>query len=51
MGTTQPKLYANAGYDADKSIETLPTVLNLAAAGGMDLATASDMVTDSMSIR
>ena len=40
---------ALAGYDADRSIETLPTVLNLAAAGGMDLATASDMVTDSMS--
>ncbi|MFA9375751.1 MAG: phage tail tape measure protein [Lachnotalea sp.] len=40
---------ALAGYDADKSVETLPTVLNLAAAGGMDLATASDMVTDSMS--
>lgn len=40
---------ALAGYDADKSIQTLPTVLNLAAAGGMDLATASDMVTDSMS--
>lgn len=40
---------ALAGYDVDKSIETLPTVLNLAAAGGMDLATASDMVTDSMS--
>ena len=40
---------ALAGYDADKSIEALPTVLNLAAAGGMDLATASDMVTDSMS--
>ena len=40
---------ALAGYGAYKSIETLPTVLNLAAAGGMDLATASDMVTDSMS--
>ena len=40
---------ALAGYDADKAIETLPTVLNLAAAGGMDLALASDMVTDSMS--
>lgn len=40
---------ALAGYDADKAIETLPTVLNLAAAGGMDLATASDTVTDSMS--
>ena len=40
---------ALAGYDADKAVETLPAVLNLAAAGGMDLATASDMVTDSMS--
>jgi len=40
---------ALAGYDAKKSIKTLPTVLNLAAAGGMDLALASDMVTDSMS--
>lgn len=40
---------ALAGYDVDKSIDTLPTVLNLAAAGGMDLASASDMVTDSMS--
>ena len=40
---------ALAGYDVDKSIKTLPTVLNLAAAGGMDLALASDMVTDSMS--
>ena len=40
---------ALAGYDVDKSVSTLPSVLNLAAAGGMDLATASDMVTDSMS--
>lgn len=40
---------ALAGYDVDKSIATLPTVLNLAAAGGMDLASASDMVTDAMS--
>lgn len=40
---------ALAGYDVDESIATLPTVLNLAVAGGMDLATASDMVTDSMS--
>lgn len=39
---------ALAGYDAKKSAETLPKVLNLAAAGGMDLATASDMVTDAM---
>ena len=31
----------------NKAVETLPTVLNLAAAGGMDWATASDMVTDS----
>lgn len=39
---------ALAGYDAQKSAETLPKVLNLAAAGGLDLATASDMVTDAM---
>lgn len=40
---------ALAGYDAQKSMEMLPTVLNLAAAGNMDLATASDMVTDASS--
>lgn len=40
---------ALAGYDVDKSISSLPTVLNLAAAGGLDLAYASDLVTDSMS--
>lgn len=40
---------ALAGYDADKAYAALPTILNLAAAGGMDLAAASDMVTDSMS--
>ena len=40
---------ALAGYSVDKSIDTLPTVLNLAAAGGMELGTASDMVTDAMS--
>ncbi|MBR3516488.1 MAG: phage tail tape measure protein [Lachnospiraceae bacterium] len=39
---------ALAGYDAEKSAATLPKVLNLAAAGGLDLATASDMVTDAM---
>lgn len=39
---------ALAGYSAEKSAETLPKVLNLAAAGGLDLATASDMVTDAM---
>jgi TP901 family phage tail tape measure protein len=37
---------ALAGYDAEKSMEMLPNVLNLAAAGNMDLARASDMVTD-----
>ena len=40
---------ALAGYDAGKSCAALPTVLNLAASGGMELAAASDMVTDSMS--
>lgn len=39
---------ALAGYDAKQSAETLPKVLNLAAAGNLDLATASDMVTDAM---
>lgn len=37
---------ALAGYDAEEAMAALPNVLNLAAAGGMDLATASDMVTD-----
>lgn len=40
---------ALAGYSADQSMATLPSVLNLAAAGGMELAAASDMVTDAMS--
>lgn len=40
---------ALAGYDASESISALPTVLDLAAAGGMDLALASDMLTDSVS--
>jgi len=39
---------ALAGYSAEKSVKTLPKVLDLAAAGGMDLAYASDLVTDSM---
>ena len=39
---------ALAGYDAEKSAKTLPKVLDLAAAGGLDLAYASDLVTDSM---
>lgn len=37
---------ALAGYDAQTSMNMLPNVLNLAAAGAMDLATASDMITD-----
>lgn len=37
---------ALAGYNAQTSAEMLPKVLNLAAAGAMDLGTASDMVTD-----
>lgn len=40
---------ALAGYDAEKSMRMLPNVLNLAAAGNMDLARASDMVTDAAS--
>ena len=37
---------ALAGYDVETSISQLPVVLNLAAAGAVDLASASDMVTD-----
>lgn len=40
---------ALAGYDAEKAVSALPTVLNVAAAGGMELADASDMITDAMS--
>ena len=40
---------ALAGYDAQTSMSMLPNVLNLAAAGSMDLASASDMVTDTQS--
>lgn len=40
---------ALAGYDADTSMQMLPNVLNLAAAGGIELAAASDMVTDAQS--
>ena len=40
---------ALAGYDTQQMCDTLPTVLNLAAAGDIDLASASDMVTDAMS--
>lgn len=40
---------ALAGYDAEESMQALPNVLNLAAAGGIELASASDMVTDAQS--
>ena len=40
---------ALAGYSAENSVKALPTVLNVASAGGIDLAQASDMITDSMS--
>lgn len=41
---------ALAGYSAEKQIAALPSVLTLAAAGDLDLAYASDLVTDSMSV-
>lgn len=40
---------ALAGYDAEQSIQALPNVLNLAASGGIELARASDMITDAQS--
>lgn len=40
---------ALAGYDAATAADTLPAVLDLAAAGGMSLAYASDLATDAMS--
>lgn len=40
---------ALAGYDSETAMAMLPTVLNLAAAGGIELASASDMVTDAAS--
>lgn len=40
---------ALAGWDAQQSMDGLPGVLNLAAASGMELADASDMVTDYLS--
>lgn len=40
---------ALAGYDSEKAMSALPTVLNLAAAGGIELGRASDMVTDAQS--
>lgn len=40
---------ALAGWNAQKSAESLPAVLNLAASSGMGLADASDVVTDYLS--
>lgn len=40
---------ALAGYDAETAMSMLPTVLDLAAAGDIELARASDMVTDAQS--
>lgn len=40
---------ALAGYDAETSMSMLPNVLNLAAAGGIELGYAADMVTDASS--
>lgn len=40
---------ALAGNDAETSVSLLPTVLNAAAAGGLELGYASDLITDSMS--
>ncbi|MBP3280341.1 MAG: phage tail tape measure protein [Butyrivibrio sp.] len=39
---------ALAGYSVQESIDTMPDILTIAAAGAMDLGTASDMVTDAM---
>lgn len=43
------KYMALAGWSVDDSIAGMPGVLGLAAASGMDLASASDMVTDYLS--
>ena len=43
------KYMGMAGYTAAESIKALPTVLNLATAGGLDLGRAADIVTDSLS--
>lgn len=39
---------ALAGYSAAQAADALPAVLNLAAAGGLDLQYASDLATDAM---
>ncbi|ADU30367.1 phage tail tape measure protein [Evansella cellulosilytica] len=41
---------ALAGWDTQEMINALPGVLDLAAAGALDLASASDIVTDMMSM-
>lgn len=41
---------ALAGWDTNQMISALPGVLDLAAAGALDLASASDIVTDMMSM-
>ncbi|MGN0518133.1 MAG: phage tail tape measure protein [Acutalibacteraceae bacterium] len=43
------KYMALAGWSVDESIDGLPGILNLASASSMDLAEASDMVTDYLS--
>lgn len=43
------KYMSLAGWDAEKSAKELDGVLSLAAASGMELASASDMVTDYLS--
>ncbi len=42
------KFMAMAGYDTEQAISTLPGMLDLATAGQLDLASAADIVTDSM---
>ena len=41
---------ALAGWDTERMVAALPSVLNLATAGQLDLAQASDIVTDMMSM-
>lgn len=43
------KYMALAGWDVQQSTDGLPGILSLAASSGMDLAAASDMVTDYLS--
>jgi TP901 family phage tail tape measure protein len=44
------KYMALAGWDTKQILDGIPGVLHLAAAGNMDLAQASDIVTDTMSM-